>query len=349
MPNDRTATRILSHVIASYILVILILASHSLSAQLRKPAPVGESRPIDLDPNADKLPVPAAKELEAAAKQVRDLFKADVARAKKAEQKSTLAQKLFREAKQVEDDPASYYVMLREAGELATAAGDAATMREAFGEMGRTFRVDELGMKADSLKRMGAVAKTPDAARSLVAHCMDIADEILVLDRYDIANELGDLAVQLANRSKTPALQKSVKPWRERLTQASAKWNVAEQARMKLEKDPDDSAAHGILGRYLCFVACDWKEGLPHLAKAGNDDLQKAAELDLASPSDPEKMALVGDAWADLAKAAKGEDKRAYQIRALDWFRRSVLKLTGATRTRVEKRIQELDRALGPN
>jgi hypothetical protein len=144
-------------------------------------------------------------------------------------------------------------------------------------------------------------------------------------------------------------LQKSVKPWRERLTQASAKWNAAEQARMKLEKDPDDSDAHGILGRYLCFVTRDWKTGLPHLAKAGDDDLRTAAELDLAAPSDPEKMALVGDAWADLAKGTKGDDKRAYQIRALDWFRRSVLKLTGATRTRVEKRIQELDRALGPN
>jgi hypothetical protein len=349
MLPDRSSTRIHHRLVAICLIIGLVVTCPTLSAQLRRSGAAADSKPIDLSVDADKLPVPAAKELEAAAKLVRDLFKAEVGKAKKAEQKSSLAQKLLREARQVEDDPASYYVLLREAAELATMAGDAATMRGAFDEMGRTFRVEDLGLKADSLKRMGMAAKTPDAARSLVPHCMDIADEILVLDRYDIANELGDLAVQLASRSKTPALQKSVKPWRERLTQASAKWNAAEEARAKLKEDPDDSAAHGILGRYLCFVTRDWKQGLPHLAKAGDDDLQKAAELDLDAPSDPEKMALVGDAWADLAKGTKGEDKRAYQIRALDWFRRSVLKLAGATRTRVEKRIQELDRALGPN
>lgn len=334
-----------------WLTVLLILAcGHETSfGQLRRPQP-NEKRPeADPGPDADKLPVPSAKNIEAAEKQMRDLFKSDFGKAKKAEQKGSLAQKLLREAAKVEDDPPSQYVLWREAADLATTAGDAAVMRQAVDEMSRTFRVDELGLKADFLKRMGTAAKTPDAAKGLIRHCMDVADEIVVLDRYDVAGELGDIAVGLANRSRSPALQKEVKAWREQLSQATAKWQAAEDARKKLESEPDDIAAHGVLGRYLCFIVRDWKAGLPHLAKAGNDELKKAAELDLAAPSDPEKMAVVGEAWADFAKLAKGDDKRSAQIRALDWLRRCVLKLTGATRTRIEKRIQELDRALGPS
>jgi hypothetical protein len=318
------------------------------SAQLKRPVPTGTSQPADPPLDADKQSVPAAKDLEAAEKQMRDLFRSDLSKAKKADQKGSLAQKLLREAAKVEDDPASQFVLWREAAELATAAGDAAIMRQAVDEIAATFRVDELGLKAEYLKRMGTAAKTPDAAKGLVRHCMDVADEVVVLDRYDVAGELGDIAVGLANRSRTPALQKEVKAWRERLALSAAQWDAAEEARKKLDVDPDDIAANRVLGRYLCFVTRDWKKGLPFLALAGDAELKKAAELDLAAPSDPEKMAVVGEAWADFAQGAKGDDKRSAQIRALDWLRRCVLKLTGGTRTRVEKRIQELDRALGP-
>jgi hypothetical protein len=328
-------------------LAVTIGGRSPILGQLKR-SPAFESRPAEPELISDKLPVPSEDKLALAEKQMRDLFKLDFGKAKKADQKGSLAQKLLKAAANVDDDPASQYVLWREAAELATVASDASIMRQAVDEIAGTFRVDELGLKADYLRRMGTAAKTPDAAKGLVRHCMDIADEIVVLDRYDTAGELGDIAVGLANRSRTPALQKEVKAWRERLAQAASQWEAAEAARAKLDKDPDDIAANGILGRYLCFVTRDWKQGLPHLAKSGNDELKKAAELDLAALSDPEKMALVGDAWSDVAKAAKGDDKRSSQIRALDWYRRSVLKLTGATRTRVEKRIQELDRALGP-
>lgn len=343
-----TTLRSSAAVISSVLTTCGLLLPSVGSAQLKRPAPTGTSRPADPQLDADKRPVPAAKDLEAAEKQMRDLFKSDLNKAKKLDQKGLLSQKLLREAAKVEDDPTSQFVLWREAAELATIAGDAVVMRQAVDEIAATFRVDELGLKAEYLKRMGTAAKTPDAAKGLVRHCMDVADEVVVLDRYDVAGELGDIAVGLANRSRTPALQKEVKAWRERLAQSAAQWDAAEEARKKLDADPDDITANRVLGRYLCFVTRDWKNGLPHLALAGDAELKKAAELDLAAPSDPEKMAVVGEAWADVAKGAKGDDKRSAQIRALDWLRRCVLKLTGATRTRVEKRIQELDRALGP-
>ena len=72
-------------------------------------------------------------------------------------------------------------------------------------------------------------------------------------------------------------------------------------AKKVLAKSPDDPDANLDLGGFLCFQQDNWKEGLPHLAKAHDTLLKNVAELELSQPSTADGQFRAAEAWWNVA------------------------------------------------
>lgn len=98
-----------------------------------------------------RLPVPDAKALDAAEKQVRDMYKSDFAAAAERKGKEELAKKLFDKAEKTKDNPALRYCLYQSAHDLAVALGDPESFFWAAGRMEEIYQVDGLAVKAQDL------------------------------------------------------------------------------------------------------------------------------------------------------------------------------------------------------
>ena len=95
---------------------------------------------------ADRKAVPDAAAQAQAEKLIRDVFKDEYARTSAAD-RLNLARKLLQQGIDTVDDPASRFVLFREARDLAAQAGDLETALTAVDEMARFFQVSAPEMK----------------------------------------------------------------------------------------------------------------------------------------------------------------------------------------------------------
>src|SRR5207248_172420 len=87
-----------------------------------------------------------------------------------------------------------------------------------------------------------------------------------------------------------------------------------------------------------------WDKGLPNLAKGSDAALKTLADKDLAGAADAAGQAEVGDSWYDLSAAQEGLAKLHLQRRAYFWYQQAAPTLTGLNKTRVDKRLAELEK-----
>jgi hypothetical protein len=77
------------------------------------------------------------------------------------------------------------------------------------------------------------------------------------------------------------------------------------ELRLAVEKSPEDAAANLALGKFLCFVIGNWNEGLPILAKGGDDQFAHTARRDL----EPKENALFSIEVADMWLLLEGKNR----------------------------------------
>lgn len=125
--------------------------------------------------------------------------------------------------------------------------------------------------------------------------------------------------------------------------------------RAAVDKAPDDAGANLALGKLLCFTAGDWKEGLPFLAKGGDDPFAQVARKDL----EPKENALfsieVADGWLLLEQKNKPLQARIRE-RALFHFAEAWPKLNDPVwKDKTRERLRTLQqkgqesKTLGPS
>jgi hypothetical protein len=121
------------------------------------------------------------------------------------------------------------------------------------------------------------------------------------------------------------------------------------EALATLEKKPADADANELAGKYYCLAKGSWDKGLPLLAQAKDTKLKELAEKDAAGPDTAQAQMEMGDAWYELANGKEFDSgyKAHTQLRALFWYEQAVGGLTGLTKTKVEKSVTELDKAVG--
>jgi hypothetical protein len=303
------------------------------AAQKEEPAP-GEP-----SPEPKRRPIPDKEAQVKVLKVIKDLYKADYAK-RKPEDLLELAAKLLQEAADTKGDPTVRFVLLREARDVAAQAGNTAMCLEAVSLIAKEYDIDALGMKVDALAAASAAAARA-ASPSVAEACLALLDEALAGDDYETALRLVSVAADAARKARSVPLAGKAEARRKEVQTLQKEFLGVKEARAKLRKMPDDPDASLAVGKYLCLIKGDWKEGLALLAQAGDRAFKAVAEQERAKPTEAEDQVRVGDAWWDLAAKATGRAKTQMQARALYWYEQAVPQLKGLAQARLEKRIQE--------
>jgi hypothetical protein len=116
-------------------------------------------------------------------------------------QKQALAMKLMASASGAVNDPASQFVMLRRAKDVATEANDGETAFQAIDAMAETFHSDADTLKTSVLTKLASTAQKPAQHKSIAEQALNLGDQALGQGRFRVASQLGRLAVAEAKRS----------------------------------------------------------------------------------------------------------------------------------------------------
>lgn len=287
----------------------------------------------------DPTPEPDAAAQKATLKQIKELFKDEYARRGPADQ-AALAEKLLRKGVETADDPTSKFVFLKEAVDVAAAAGDVDGAFRAAGELVRAFAVDGPALKLALITRMAASTRDAETARALAKACVGAANEAARSEAYEAAASMLTKAETLARVAQDPTLTARLPELKRDVGSLKD-----EHARVKpmLEKGSGDADA---IGRYLCFVKGDWEAGMPHLAAGAKGPLKTVVDKDFLKPAEADKQVEVAQAWADFAQRERSAWRKArIRTRVRHWLELALAGATGVLKLQIEKRLAELEDA----
>jgi hypothetical protein len=132
-----------------------------------------------------------------------------------------------------------------------------------------------------------------------------------------------------------------VRTAKEEISYLKRDYDRVEEARKKLESDPDDPQANVTVGRYLCLAKGEFADALPYLAKGDGAELAELAKLEASKPTDVGERARLADGWWDLAEEEKDPVQRWTRLRAANWYEKALPSLRGLQKTRAEQRLKE--------
>lgn len=338
----------------------LVLPSYGLSAASK----VAASAPVDAEPPMSESPQPTAvivpdsdvttvdaKERRSvpgdpvrtqATAAVRKLFEHEYESATTQQAASLLAGKLLEQSTISTNDEATIYVLLAEARDLATSAGDAQTALAAVDGMAGRFDVDSLAEKLAVLNRAASKAKLPIAYRKLAEATLPVIFEAVAAGNFDTATRLASVARTNARKGRALDLTAIFKTVSDEITQFKDDDDTASVAQEALKQNPDAHAEHLALGAFQCLAEGKWQEGLRHLARAEDDLLKQITELEFAEPATPQAKIEVADLWMEWIKQIRRKPYDRFTMAAEYWYRGALPELTGAERTRIEMRLQEI-------
>lgn len=288
-------------------------------------------------PKIEKAPVPAADKQKEVELVVRDLFKADFAKQAPAD-KLAFAKTLSLLSGQ-SPDPAEKYVQLREARDLAGAAGDVLFAVQQIAKIGETFAINEAEEKIAFLQSFSEKNRNRAALKPLAQAAAGVIDEAFAAD---LAAKIPAL-IQIAEKAAAGSDDKSIGPEiRAKTAIANAnlrEWNAANAAMTKLKTTPDDPALNLTAGRFCCFVRNSWDSGIPLLAKCSDAVLKAAALKEQGANGDAAAVAAAAGAWWDLGDKLLAEQKKAVQMHAAKLYESVLANLSGLAKTLADKRM----------
>jgi hypothetical protein len=295
---------------------------------------------IRADEPISRLPAPTPSRQAAAEQRIRSVFKAEYAD-RTTRGRVNLARRLLKEANS-SNDPDTRFVLLREARDRAADAANLAIAFDAIDAMDESFVIDSLAIKGDIASRAGPSANSQGDYNEVISACLEVMDEAIASDRYDVAMKVTSLADSAASKTKSMALVSEIDSRVKEIRLLNAEYNRAKSALTQLKADPNNAAASLAVGRYTAFFKGNWEEGLPMLAKGSDPSLKTVAALDLQNPTESAREFAVGNAWWDLAERNNDLVKSHMRERAGYWYRQAYPNLSGLDKTQAEKRLTEL-------
>ena len=288
-----------------------------------------------------RLPIPAKDAAAAAEKSIKEIYRTSYVKTKAAD-RSVLATTLFDNAAQSKDEPATQYVFLREARDVAAKAGDFPLYLAAAKKLAGAFRISETDAVAGSIDAL-AVGMASGASTENGHALVELVDDAIRGGDFASAQKILKGADAISRKSVIPSLTAAVTLRSKSLPALRKDFDKLPEANKTLETDPADKKANLMLGRFLCFVKNDWDAGLARLVLGSEGPLRVAVDKDVAAGSGgvPERIDA-GDQWKKLAGAADPLQKKNLESRALFWYLQAVDDATGLNKVRVEKHIQEL-------
>jgi hypothetical protein len=305
------------------------------------------------------VPLPSDDEVEKASALLKQVFKEEIERTKKADKtrsRHDLAEVLLKNASKVEGDPAPHFVLLQTARDSAAAAGDFKLAQQATETLIKVYQVDNLDLRRRTVVESGKelLPYYEQQNEDLRNESEQVLKLALERDHFAAAKDVFGVYAETTRRRK-PGDQGGSRQELQRL-QAIEKeienfkraYASVPPAIKTLQESPDDSEANYTLGAYLCLAKFQWLGGARHLAKGSNLRLKVLATEDMAPPVGPVAMSdLANEYWA-LGEQETGLFKRGLQLRAVYWYRQALPSLTaGLAKVQAERRSLEADRAYG--
>jgi hypothetical protein len=292
---------------------------------------------------------PAAASIPSAAAQARaqdlvhGLFKADFAKGGVPERRA-LAKTLLAQASETADDLAARYVLLVDALDLSTQAGDARTAFAAISRLTDGYAgIDGLALQREALQKSLLAPPSPADAEVIARLALDTAAIEAARDEFEAVQQLAAIAESAAGKSRQVRVAGAVGPRVEALRGLAAEYAEVQAAQTRIARlksdDPEVREAHWVIGRFYALHKGQWEVGLRHLALSGDPVLRKLALMELDRPTaDAEQLALA-DGWWDFGKSATGITRDYATAHAIEWYKSVQHNIQGITLTRIESRI----------
>ncbi|MEI7837917.1 MAG: hypothetical protein WCK05_16060, partial [Planctomycetota bacterium] len=322
----------------------------SSNAWTPKPSSPAADKTVDLDrprqenvrlrteqspaPERARATIPNAAARQQATKLLNEVYVAEIAKATGPAQKASLAKKLLQAASDMNNDPASRYVLLTTTTDLAAQAEDDETAIASLDELAKSFQVDCLKLNAETLAKLISAADSDYQA--LLERTNRLTDEAIAVDRYDVAQSLARLAVAFAKKTKKFDAITAAN------AQATEVGSLKITSSLNVATNPSNTSTHLAVGRFYCFIKGDWEKGLPHLASGNDAALKALAEREMAKPTESARRVELADGWWALALKEDGPVQRRIQDHAADGYRKVLPELTGLAKATVEKRLDEI-------
>lgn len=292
-------------------------------------------------------PLPKQPAIDSAKQLIADAYRKELSAADKAPAVKAM---LETAATTDGDDPAQAALYLS-AAEIAARTGDTRLAFDAVDRLAGVFDVDALALKESFLEMASKSAKTNDARVSVANRGLEIADLAMAANRMDVAESALKTSGISAAKVRDASLRKDIAAKRKELERAKKHDERAESelaaAKRTLSDNPHDPKANEALGKYLAFERNDWSTGLKHLAKSSDPGLRTLATSDMQGPGNAKAAAVLGDSWYFLGEQSdSARDKAGFRSRAAFWYTRALVDLKGFAKTRVEKRLSEMQDAL---
>lgn len=252
---------------------------------------------------ARKRPAPTAAQQESAKKAVKEQFKVDIGKAKKADQKSTLARLLI-EKSDAERDEATIFAMLTEAANTAAQAGQLDLAMLAIKRLDDQFFVDILPLKVSVLSAV-TPPKSAEEAVVLLGKYKELAQEAVSVEDYATALKALQSAADDLKKPTFKPLRDDALASAKRLTLLRDAFETARPLRDTLKTSPDDAAANLAWGKFVCFYKHDFEQGLAFLAKANDKRWAPLAQKERKSDKLSNDWLQLGDDWFEASEGEK--------------------------------------------
>jgi len=162
---------------------------------------------LDTGAVGGKPPVPTDEaKIQAAHGEVRQEYKHLYRRVGIPLRQEELIRKLLAAAPEVNDNPEKRFVMLRDARDLAAAAGESRLAADAIKELDRFFQIDALKMRLEVAEKLAAGARGLDASRDVVLQTLKLTEEAAKAGRLDEAEAAAKIAVAAARKTRSRGL-----------------------------------------------------------------------------------------------------------------------------------------------
>lgn len=300
-----------------------------------------------------KLPVPEASVQKKNEKSIRDLLR-DSYQKKDQNSRRTLAKTLL-EAAEKEKDPVLAYSFIREAADVAGDAMDFDLAMAALDRLETLYKVEPESpltgasfsihhdLKKALLKRVQKSVQGVADASSYVKAAVRLADLSYAEDGFDDALAVAQMAEGVAQASGDRGLQSLARAAARKYGGMKKEHDKIAKSHLKILSDPNDPEAAAAWGLFLMVVKDDWGRGVEWAAKGKDSLVHDAAKKEFSKAPDLE----IAEGWIAAAEKGRPEEKSAFRGHAREALGRAAQAASGIDRLKVEKKLEDLERAMG--
>lgn len=273
---------------------------------------------------------------------LQELYGKEFESAQASAQKTALAKKMLGQAAETKGDPASHFVLLRVAKDVAVLAGDVETALGAVNRIAAIYDVDAMEMKEETFHAVASAARISSQFKAIAQQALPLIEEAVALDEYEKADRFGESGSSLARRAREYVLLKQIVERRKEVGELAQAYAEARKAQELLEENPTEPDANLTVGRYLCLVKGEWAKGVPMLALGGDAQLKAVARKELMGAASADEKVALGDQWWELAQVQQGDVRKSMMLRAGSWYQAAQEGISGLIKIKIDRRLEEI-------